>query len=151
MCILLCVIVCVGTLWYLFFSSRRRHTRCALVTGVQTCALPISCSKLNERGSGDTNLVPSDAIYKAAAEKLVRRQLRDPESAIFSDMYVVGPRPDRSAVVCGTVNSRNGFGGMAGGQRFIVGPTIVFKGQDEVVLEEWVGKERMDLERPKSC
>src|SRR3546814_8201670 len=23
------------------FSSRRRHTRCALVTGVQTCALPI--------------------------------------------------------------------------------------------------------------
>src|SRR3546814_10408760 len=26
----------------LFFSIRRRHTRCALVTGVQTCALPIS-------------------------------------------------------------------------------------------------------------
>src|SRR3546814_2426168 len=30
-----CGCVCV------FFSSRRRHTRCALVTGVQTCALPI--------------------------------------------------------------------------------------------------------------
>src|SRR3546814_20280725 len=29
-----------------FFSSRRRHTRCALVTGVQTCALPI-CLKLD--------------------------------------------------------------------------------------------------------
>src|SRR3546814_4224668 len=31
-----------------FFSSRRRHTICALVTGVQTCALPISavdCSR----------------------------------------------------------------------------------------------------------
>src|SRR3546814_1036354 len=27
-----------------FFSSRRRHTRCALVTGVQTCALPIYSS-----------------------------------------------------------------------------------------------------------
>src|SRR3546814_4048877 len=26
---------------FFFFSSRRRHTRCALVTGVQTCALPI--------------------------------------------------------------------------------------------------------------
>src|SRR3546814_6131784 len=25
-----------------FISGRRRHTRCALVTGVQTCALPIS-------------------------------------------------------------------------------------------------------------
>src|SRR3546814_17931147 len=30
----------VGCLFF-FFSSRRRHTRCALVTGVQTCALPI--------------------------------------------------------------------------------------------------------------
>src|SRR3546814_17489786 len=29
-------------LLYVFFSSRRRHTSCALVTGVQTCALPIS-------------------------------------------------------------------------------------------------------------
>src|SRR3546814_6936295 len=31
-----CIVVLV-----FFFSSRRRHTRCALVTGVQTCALPI--------------------------------------------------------------------------------------------------------------
>src|SRR3546814_9335199 len=29
-----------------FFSSRRRHTRCALVTGVQTCALPIYLGRL---------------------------------------------------------------------------------------------------------
>src|SRR3546814_3127692 len=27
---------------FFFFSSRRRHTRCALGTGVQTCSLPIS-------------------------------------------------------------------------------------------------------------
>src|SRR3546814_20794897 len=32
---------------YFFFSSRRRHTRCALVTGVQTCALPISLEDLD--------------------------------------------------------------------------------------------------------
>src|SRR3546814_342133 len=32
-------LLCVSSF---FFSSRRRHTRCALVTGVQTCALPIS-------------------------------------------------------------------------------------------------------------
>src|SRR3546814_1327576 len=31
-----------------FFSSRRRHTRCALVTGVQTCALPISVRRGQE-------------------------------------------------------------------------------------------------------
>src|SRR3546814_3476782 len=39
------VVVCVSMLsmyFVFFFSSRRRHTRCALVTGVQTCALPIS-------------------------------------------------------------------------------------------------------------
>src|SRR3546814_5485441 len=34
--------VCVCVIFLFFFSSRRRHTRCALVTGVQTCALPIS-------------------------------------------------------------------------------------------------------------
>src|SRR3546814_15448366 len=32
---------------FFFFSSRRRHTRCALVTGVQTCALPITSSRLS--------------------------------------------------------------------------------------------------------
>src|SRR3546814_3702580 len=32
-----------------FFSSRRRHTICALVTGVQTCALPISLLFLPQR------------------------------------------------------------------------------------------------------
>src|SRR3546814_7466142 len=36
------VLYAVLFLFYVFFfSSRRRHTRCALVTGVQTCALPI--------------------------------------------------------------------------------------------------------------
>src|SRR3546814_10806529 len=37
-------------LLFLFFSSRRRHTRCALVTGVQTCALPICGPVAAERG-----------------------------------------------------------------------------------------------------
>src|SRR3546814_18853496 len=40
-----------------FLSSRRRHTRCALVTGVQTCALPIlaalSCGNLVVEGVED--------------------------------------------------------------------------------------------------
>src|SRR3546814_660387 len=33
---------------YFFFSSRRRHTRCALVTGVQTGALPISSDAIGK-------------------------------------------------------------------------------------------------------
>src|SRR3546814_10379776 len=35
------MIICNWDIVVFFFSSRRRHTRCALVTGVQTCALPI--------------------------------------------------------------------------------------------------------------
>src|SRR3546814_21008750 len=38
--------------YFFFFSSRRRHTRCALVTGVQTCALPISRRREIERHDG---------------------------------------------------------------------------------------------------
>src|SRR3546814_9320096 len=33
--------LCIYAVGLFFLSSRRRHTRCALVTGVQTCALPI--------------------------------------------------------------------------------------------------------------
>src|SRR3546814_4075711 len=45
-----CILYCCVT--YFFFSSRRRHTRCALVTGVQTCALPICTAWSVSIGSG---------------------------------------------------------------------------------------------------
>src|SRR3546814_5048970 len=41
------------------FSSRRRHTRCALVTGVQTCALPIcaeTAAMIEARAQADEEL-----------------------------------------------------------------------------------------------
>src|SRR3546814_5840503 len=46
MYVFVCLCCLIGVILYFamfifFFSSRRRHTRCALVTGVQTCALPI--------------------------------------------------------------------------------------------------------------
>src|SRR3546814_8967048 len=40
--LILVVVDCILVIFCFCFSSRRRHTRCALVTGVQTCALPIS-------------------------------------------------------------------------------------------------------------
>src|SRR3546814_1862447 len=43
----------------ILFSSRRRHTRCALVTGVQTCALPICI--LIQRAVGEFALPDQDA------------------------------------------------------------------------------------------
>src|SRR3546814_7873075 len=51
-----CVIykeLCVGFRIFFCFSSRRRYTRGALVTGVQTCALPISGLVGSALGSDD--------------------------------------------------------------------------------------------------
>src|SRR3546814_3501069 len=47
-----------------FFSSRRRHTRCALVTGVQTCALPIS-----GKGPGSRRARRAEALRALGAMK----------------------------------------------------------------------------------
>src|SRR3546814_2945686 len=61
-----------------FFSSRRRHTRCALVTGVQTCALPI-CSSATVYGDPDSVPVREDAALRITnpygRTKLVMEQL----------------------------------------------------------------------------
>src|SRR3546814_20756849 len=59
-----------------FFSSRRRHTRCALVTGVQTCALPISL--FQRQGYTATSLdelseitgLARPSLYNAFGDKL---------------------------------------------------------------------------------
>src|SRR3546814_20693989 len=56
-----------------FFSSRRRHTRCALVTGVQTCALPIYLA-VNERmifGIEDADAIRLAGQHELAAVKMV--------------------------------------------------------------------------------
>src|SRR3546814_10683945 len=45
---------------FFFFSSIRRHTRCALVTGVQTCALPISGGQLDSDADGLGNACDAD-------------------------------------------------------------------------------------------
>src|SRR3546814_5628931 len=51
----------VSSCLFFFFSSRRRHTRCALVTGVQTCALPIS----SRCGSRCASTAPRHALRRS--------------------------------------------------------------------------------------
>src|SRR3546814_8452293 len=66
------------------FSSRRRHTRCALVTGVQTCALPILSSDILSRpvdisrfgmiyAGAQKNIGPSGILVNIIREDLLGR------------------------------------------------------------------------------
>src|SRR3546814_10411049 len=48
-CVVVILFSGVYSFYDFFFSSRRRHTRCALVTGVQTCALPITIMEFERR------------------------------------------------------------------------------------------------------
>src|SRR3546814_6428307 len=59
-----------------FFSSRRRHTRCALVTGVQTCALPIFWI-------GWMSLSPAVGFPSVSPSDMINQTLRaDPRAPI---------------------------------------------------------------------
>src|SRR3546814_10739986 len=51
-----------------FFSSRRRHTICALVTGVQTCALPISEALRQSLGEDGWDLIKSSEFLNVTLE-----------------------------------------------------------------------------------
>src|SRR3546814_21071350 len=74
-----------------FLSSRRRHTRCALVTGVQTCALPISLVTRTKVAIG----VPETAIIigPALREILLVESGRDQDERVG-----VGKRPPFVAI-----------------------------------------------------
>src|SRR3546814_5740657 len=69
-----CVFYLIYSFIDFFFSSRRRHTRCALVTGVQTCALPI-CSIYKTRPLGVVGgLLGEDALYDTGPlKRLLKR------------------------------------------------------------------------------
>src|SRR3546814_6460346 len=66
-------------IWYssvyvFFFSSRRRHTRCALVTGVQTCALPIFT--IARSGKSPVIFGRSADFAKAADKVIAHKRVR---------------------------------------------------------------------------
>src|SRR3546814_10964991 len=72
-----------------FFSSRRRHTRCALVTGVQTCALPIY-----ERGT--SNRAPP---FQEGCRNSPLRRYRQPPLHRWPVEPALQPRGDVAEVV----------------------------------------------------
>jgi len=64
---------------------------------------------------------------RAAAETAVRNKLRDPQSAVFSDVEV---RLENGSV-CGKVNGKNGFGGYAGAEFFAFYQGMAAVGSDD--------------------
>src|SRR3546814_18009290 len=75
-----------------FFSSRRRHTRCALVTGVQTCALPISPPRSHrrrpDRRGAPMFIVSHTELREAALGLLVSAGLPESQAEAAADGLV---------------------------------------------------------------
>src|SRR3546814_2166788 len=69
---------------FFFFSSRRRHTRCALVTGVQTCALPISFAKAILAATPDAQLVDPRKKKPGAEQAVSAEQIARLERELAS-------------------------------------------------------------------
>src|SRR3546814_3363294 len=75
-------------LWF-FLSIRRRHTRCALVTGVQTCALPISRIVPNARPG---------TMHKKRAAANTTCSVIDHHQNMPGGAYFVGIRPSAAEI-----------------------------------------------------
>src|SRR3546814_2379093 len=75
--------VCMLFIVLFFFSSRRRHTRCALVTGVQTCALPSTVWHLAREQSPRARDVPEieGSLYQGPLCQALQDQRRGTDVA----------------------------------------------------------------------
>lgn len=133
-------------------SKRTNPLGCVIIVGIITVVAVIGFGvsstgdKASDIPSRTTSKTPNSGevfAYKEAAKTLISAKLRDPDSAIFSNMVVYPERKDRSVIICGYVNSRNGFGGMTGAQRFITGGTVM--------LEEEFTEEQMSIAWTRFC
>src|SRR3546814_372846 len=96
---------------FFFFSSRRRHTRCALVTGVQTCALPIfyrlEHSKTQQAGVTASSTPDKPVLDRAA---LALEEWLDAagitEGAIFRRLWRTRVGPALSPAAVGEIVQR---------------------------------------------
>lgn len=82
------------------------------------------------------------------AKEAITKMMRDPELAVFGDVFFVNDRKSATGyyvpVVCGTVNGKNGFGGMTGQKHFVAVMSDIFSGvwlegttAQNVFVPEW--------------
>lgn len=96
----------------------------ALGAGVGYCVL--SAVRENQ----EIAYLASDAHLIDEAEASVRAKLKDPASAVFSQVRIVGSGVDQR--VCGLVNAKNSFGGYTGDQRFVSFlSAVAYVGEDD--------------------
>src|SRR5881409_2919001 len=107
---------------FFFFSSRRRHTRCETVTGVQTCALPIS----DPSSATETDLTMPRSV--------IGRWISGSET-VASAAWIASSSGE-AITPPGYVGGLSGEAGAAGDQRLDVLPEPVGVDRD---LEEVVG------------
>lgn len=73
-----------------------------------------------------------------AAERAVRRELKDPDAAQFRDVRA-NYTEEFGVVACGRVNAKNEFGGYTGFRRFVSGgKSVILEGRDNVA-DAWAG------------
>src|SRR3546814_3950954 len=100
-----------------FFSSRRRHTRCALVTGVQTCALPILSRPLDPPPAREAAIERvAEPVDDITRERQAEPFIVDPAQHIaYRDEHraeeaergeLVGGHPGRQALEIGRASCR---------------------------------------------
>lgn len=113
-------------------SKKSDHKSCLIMLGVVVLlgailyGLASSCStKGSGEGAAAMSAAEEEFAWKEAAMQVVRERLRDPGSAEFSNLTVYPGTDDSATIICGYVNSRNGFGGLTGPQRFIAGGTVM--------------------------
>lgn len=73
-----------------------------------------------------------------AAERAVRRELKDPDAAQFRDVRA-NYTEEFGVVACGRVNAKNEFGGYTGFRRFVSGgQSVILEGRDNIE-DAWLG------------
>lgn len=66
----------------------------------------------------------NEISFTRMAKEKIKERLKDPDSAIFSDVYFNRTQKDQIDVICGKVNSKNSFGGYSGDQHFMAFGTM---------------------------
>src|SRR3546814_3144399 len=95
-----------------FFASKRRHTRCALVTGVQTCALPIWAQDQSGENLFDKNIVLQHQFFARLRAKGLKQiaslfgKIRPFER--HGDRFHIGNPLYTLAVAAGPVEAEDG-------------------------------------------